>query len=381
MRIFILLAFILAGQLLPGQVKVRIFADSKPESVIFSVKEGVFVLHAFSGDSIILEKGAMAVIAGYNGKLAVKTRNAYGFIADSLVLRNSSRNGSFSLMINGNNSPGRNYSGDLLCKPDLETIVLVNIPDIEDYVAGVVIAEGGTGKNIEYFRTQAVIARTYMYKYMNKHAHDGYNLCDNTHCQAFNGICSDPEITTAAQDTHGSVILAPDSTLIISAFHSNCGGETADAADVWLTSVPYLLRVKDPYCKGTKNSTWQRSISSVEWLGMLKRIGNSEKSVPISDAGFIQTSRVADYIASTIRIPLRDIRSALNLRSAYFSVYPQGDSVLLKGRGYGHGVGLCQEGAMSMALKGFSYDQIIKFYYSGVFISDIKMAKPGKSLE
>jgi stage II sporulation protein D len=379
LRVLFSILFLLAGQVLPGQVRVRVFADRKPESVIFSVSEGSFVLDTFT-DSIVLEKGGMAVIAGYNGKLAVRTRNAPGFVIDSLVFRQSHGNSSFSLMVNDNDPQRRKYSGDLFCKPDLETIVMINIPLAEDYVAGVVMAEGGSGKNIEYFKTQGVLARTYMYKYMNKHANDGYNLCDNTHCQAFNGTCTDPEILTAAMQTTGLVIFAPDSALIISAFHSNCGGETADAADVWLTSVPYLKKVKDPYCSGTRNSTWQKSLSSDEWLGMIRK-SNPGKEISIAEAGFIQPSRVSDYRIGTMRIPMRDIRSSLNLRSAYFSVYPQNDSVLLEGRGYGHGVGLCQEGAMSMASKGFSYDQIIKFYYSGILISDIGNAKPDKGIE
>ena len=73
-------------------------------------------------------------------------------------------------------------------------------------------------------------------------------------------------------------------------------------------------------------------------------------------------------------MPLTTIRSDLNLRSTFFSVFVNGDSVILKGRGYGHGVGLCQEGAMEMASKGFSYRDIISFYYSGVIITDVKNA-------
>ncbi len=83
---------------------------------------------------------------------------------------------------------------------------------------------------------------------------------------------------------------------------------------------------------------------------------------------------MTDYKAGSFSLPLKTIRSDLNLRSTFFSVYVSGDSVILKGRGYGHGVGLCQEGAMEMAAKGFSYRKIIRFYYSGVFISDIKNA-------
>jgi stage II sporulation protein D len=73
-------------------------------------------------------------------------------------------------------------------------------------------------------------------------------------------------------------------------------------------------------------------------------------------------------------MPFRTIRSALSLRSSFFSVSVDGDSLLLKGRGYGHGVGLCQVGAMIMAVKGYTYKQIIDFYYFGVLILDIKNA-------
>ena len=140
----------------------------------------------------------------------------------------------------GNHLFSQYYSGDLQCFPDLGTLVLINISDIEKYISGVVRAEGGTGKNLEYFKTQAIIARTYMYKYFDKHTADRYNVCDNTHCQAFNGLSSDSLLNEAALETKGLVILDKDSTLIISAFHSNCGGETSSSEDVWLSGQPYL---------------------------------------------------------------------------------------------------------------------------------------------
>jgi stage II sporulation protein D len=89
---------------------------------------------------------------------------------------------------------------------------------------------------------------------------------------------------------------------------------------------------------------------------------------------FIQKSRLADYKSGSFRMPLITMRTDLNLKSTFFSVYSAGDSIILKGRGYGHGVGLCQEGAMVMATKGFTYREIINFYYTGVILSDIKNA-------
>jgi stage II sporulation protein D len=239
----------------------------------------------------------------------------------------------------------------------------------------VVEAEGGPGKNIGYFKTQAVIARTYMYKYFDKHIADRYNLCDNTHCQAYNGITTDSVIVRAALETAGLVILAPDSTLIISAFHSNCGGETSPSQNVWLTGQPYLKKVVDPYCQSSRNAVWQKKIALNEWTGYLKRMGYTGNTGDVSLFNFLQTSRSGYLNTGTFSLPLQQIRKDMDLRSTFFSVSVEGDSVILKGRGYGHGVGLCQEGAMVMASKGFDYKQIIDFYYTGVLISNIRNVK------
>ena len=213
-----------------------------------------------------------------------------------------------------------------------------------------------------------------MYKYFDRHLQDRYNLCDNTHCQAFNGLSQDSVINRAALETQGLVILAQDSTLIISAFHSNCGGETVTSKDVWLSNVPYQKKVIDPYCISSRNSKWEKRVSMNEWLGLIKKLGYDGNTDDPSAFIFYQKSRQNDYKTGSFRVSLLTIRADLNLRSTFFSVLTDGDSIILKGRGYGHGVGLCQEGAMVMAGKGFNYLQIIDFYYSGVFISDIKNA-------
>ncbi len=374
LKIIVLLFLNVIYTSVSAQVKIRVFSTLAPESVVFSVTEGKYEIDAFNGEKILVGKGEPVIIARYSGKLAVKTRDSKGFICDSIIFQGTTGNDFFSLRANGNNPVRQTYSGNLKCFPDLETIVLINLCDIEKYVAGVVSAEGGNGKNVEYFKSQAVIARTYLYKYFDKHSSDGYNVCDNTHCQAFNGLSSDTIINKAAMETHGQVILAKDSTLIISAFHSNCGGETASSEDVWLISQPYLKGKKDPYCSSSRNAEWNMVISRSDWILYLKKCGYTESPQDSSSYSFTQKSRLVNYTTGTFSIPLRKIRTDLNLRSTFFSVVPDGDSILLKGKGYGHGVGLCQEGAMEMAKKGFGYREIIDFYYSGVMIADIKNA-------
>jgi stage II sporulation protein D len=225
-----------------AQIRIRIFAEQNPEQSLFTVTNGSYYLAA-AGDSVRITKGRSVLVSFHNGKLAVKPSNHEGYLCDSVKMNPASGSCSFSMRINGNNAARRDYTGRLSCYPDLGSVLLINNADIEQYVAGVVRTEGGTDQNPEYFKTQAVIARTYMYKYSHRHLRDGYNLCDNTHCQAFNGISTDSSIIEAARATHNLVILDRDSVLIYSAFHSNCGGETLASEDVWLTDLQYLRKV------------------------------------------------------------------------------------------------------------------------------------------
>lgn len=359
-----------------AQVRIRIFADKTAESVIFTPASGNYLADTYNTEPVILLKGKPVIIAKLNGRLVLKLTDKPGIICDSVKFSGADTLSLFSVRINGKAPMRQNYSDDLICYPDLGTILMINIPDIETYIAGVVRAEGGSGKNTEYFRTQAVIARTYMYKYFDKHIADRYNLCDNTHCQAYNGISADTIINNATHDTHNLVILGPDSTLIISAFHSNCGGETVASENAWLTSQPYLRKVVDPYCLTSRNATWERKATLPEWAAVLRKAGyNSEVDDP-SVFNFTANTRSVNYTAGSFTVPVNTLRSEMKLRSTFFSVIADSTSVTIKGRGYGHGVGLCQEGAMVMASKGFNYKQIIDFYYFGVIITDIKNAKP-----
>lgn len=361
----------LSGQ----QVRIRLLAGKQLKTTVFSVYRGSYEISAYEGQPLLLTEGQSAAFTFINGRIGVKSSGAKGFLCDSVLISGKTGNDIFSLRSNGSDNLKRLYTGTLHCYPDLGFLVLVNHCDVEEYVAGVVKAEGGSGWSIEYFKTQAVLARTYMYRYYDRHLLDRYNLCDGTHCQAFNGITTDPVILRAATGTHGQVVLDRDSILIMSAFHSNCGGETASSADVWVTGQSYLKKVIDPYCITSRNAKWHKRIPKAEWESYLRNNGFRINGVGTSFFNFSQLTRTKDYMVGQFSVPFIKIRSDLNLRSAFFSVTDEGETIIFNGRGYGHGVGLCQEGAMEMASRGFSYSQIISFYYTGVLITDVRYIK------
>lgn len=375
-RLYTLIFFVFISLFLAnGQIKIRLLSSHTPATAVFAVTEGEYLLKGYREGPQIFRKNDLIVITKYNGRLAVKPGFSDGFIADSLILTAGSDKSSFSLRINGQNPVRQYYNGDFYCYPDMETLVLINKSDVESYIAGVVRAEGGINKHKEYFKTQAIIARTYLYSHLDKHLHDNYNVCDNTHCQAFNGITSDTVINAASNETRGKVILDKDSLLIISAFHSNCGGMTASSKDVWVTDQPYLRSIVDPYCINSRNAAWERKIGFDEWIEYIKNSGFTGKTNDLSLLSFYQNKRWVDYKAGSFTLPFEKIRDDFKLRSSFFSVIASRDSVTFRGKGYGHGVGLCQEGAMEMAEKGNSCQQIIEFYYFGVIIADVRYAK------
>jgi stage II sporulation protein D len=143
--------------------------------------------------------------------------------------------------------------------------------------------------------------------------------------------------------------------------------------------MPYLVPVNDPFCTAYPSAQWTKSISLDDWISYLMKNGFKLNPQTVTDFSFRQVNRKPDYIVNDFTLPFKQIRNDWNLRSPFFSISVGDDKVMLKGNGYGHGVGLCQEGAMEMGKRGHKYEDIIKFYYRHirlVSIADLQIAIP-----
>jgi stage II sporulation protein D len=264
----------------------------------------------------------------------------------------------------------RKYQGGFDVFPGEKGLTIVNVVLLSNYIAGVVESEGGGGKHIEYYKAQAVLSRTYAIKHKDKHKDEGFHLCDRVHCQAYHRMLTyTPLIRKAVEETKYKIAVdSSERKLIDGYFHANCGGQTSSSSYVWNKDIDYLQPFEDTFCIYTKQSHWEKKIKKVEW----KRYLINNFYFPIEDTAFAnqiyqfeQPYRKAFLFSPELGIPLRDVRIHFKLRSTFFNVRPEGEYVILEGRGYGHGVGLCQEGAMSMANKELDYQQILKFYFQG----------------
>ena len=270
----------------------------------------------------------------------------------------------------------RKYKDDFEISVTSKDISLVNLIGMDNYLAGVVESEGGGGKHLEYYKVQALMSRTYALKYKGKHAKEGFDLCDRVHCQAYHSMMRfTPLIDSAVLKTQNNVMLDEHGNLIDSYFHANCGGQTCEPQFVWNENIEYLKTFVDTFCMFTKQATWEKRVSQENWRNFLE----SKYNFPVHDSVFASTmfqfeqkERMAFYLHPIFGIPLRDLREEFNLKSTFFSCVPDGNDVLIRGRGFGHGVGLCQEGAMKMAKLGYSFEQIALYYFPGVRIVNLE---------
>jgi hypothetical protein len=171
--IAVLFSLFLSASVATGQVLVRLFSDSSPLSAVFTVSSGRYDIYTYGHGRLSVRKGCPVIIVRYNERLVVKTINSTGLICDSVSFKGRAGEDSFSLRVNGPTSIRKTYSGDLSCFPDMATLVFINSSEIEKYIAGVVETEGGTTNSAEYFKTQAILVRTYLYRNLNKHITDG----------------------------------------------------------------------------------------------------------------------------------------------------------------------------------------------------------------
>jgi stage II sporulation protein D len=268
----------------------------------------------------------------------------------------------------------RLYDDNLLVIASDRYLTLVNQVDLDKYLAGVIEAEAGPNSNKEFYKAQSILCRTFALKEMDRHLSEGFSLCDGSHCQAFKGKSTkNPEILEAIVETSGIILADYNFKLITAAYHANSGGQTQRASDVWLTDMDYLQSVVDPYSLHQPLAKWQDTISFADWKAYLLKNGmKSVSKIPDEIIYVEQMRRKKYFILDKDSIRMSKIREDWGFKSSFFDMFPSGDSVLVWGKGVGHGIGMSQEGAMKMARDGFSYQDILKFYFNDVRIMDYR---------
>jgi stage II sporulation protein D len=375
----ILLVFIL-GFYYPikaGIVTVKILTTTTVNTFIFSPLSGSYNVY---GDGILLADCDPSGIFQMNvegDSILLKTfeKNMGKFTNIKIFAKEPASAFKIKSLVPNGNVRAYDDNIEISLSADKKQFLLVNKVDLEDYIAGVVQSEAGKNIGFEYYKLQAILCRTYLLAHLGRHIMEGYEVCDDVHCQAYLSRSNEEIIVKSVVDTKGLVVVDNDLNLITAAFHSNCGGETCNSQDVWAMPTTYLKSVKDTFCIHKSQAHWQRIISVDDWKSYLQlkhKNSNSDNKKLAEGTSFSQaTGRAIYYTDKNIKIPLKAIRADFKLKSTYFSIRQDGNYIVFDGKGYGHGVGLCQEGAMNMCGLKYTYKDVLHYYYKDVNLVDL----------
>lgn len=265
--------------------------------------------------------------------------------------------------------------------------------DFEEYVKGVVSCEMPSSFHIEALKAQAVAARTYSAARVlsisgsnNPEAHPQAPLCDTTHCQVYKNENELREfkskswmkedwskICEAVDSTKGELLYYNGKLVQQALFHSSSGGMTENSEEVFAAAVPYLVSVESPYESEATHQNEKTDLSISEFASAVRSYYSSVSfgDITASNISILSRSkggRVAEMQVGSGILTGREVREALGLSSANFTIDISGDTITFTSNGSGHGVGMSQYGADGMAKEGYDYKKILEHYYSGTTV-------------
>ncbi|MDZ7363039.1 MAG: SpoIID/LytB domain-containing protein [candidate division KSB1 bacterium] len=281
----------------------------------------------------------------------------------------------------------RRYAGSIKVFVAGNELCAVNLTPVDDYLAGVLAAEMPQA-DLAALQAQAVVSRTYLVKYDQRHQRAGYQFCDLTHCQTYKG--SDgvtAKIKRAVVATKDEILTFAHQP-ITAYYSSTCGGFTADDAGVWTKTAdqPYLRSITDAanqldFCRNSPHYQW-RSRLPADSLHQIwrQRLGEPITSIAITKKGVDGRVRELALIGHSLHLLSgEDFRAVTcrafgwnTLKSTAFDLQIEKNAYIFEGRGLGHGLGLCQYGTMEMARQGYTYQEILRHFFPGTEIRKYK---------
>lgn len=393
----------------PPRTQPRNAPADVPAGVRDAGEATIRVLLRSSSDAIVVASSGPATFFDRNGDFAGggAAGGSWRIERDRRRLRLGSRWFDGELQVRGGTAllsvSGRPYRGDLTFIATDTGITVVNTLRIDDYLKGVVPGEIGTRSMADSaaVQAQAITARSYAYIHLAPSLSRPYDVTSGVQDQVYGGAAVETEVSSQAVESTRTLVLKYAGRVVNAPYSSTCGGTTAAASEVWRSAdEPYLTRVSDQipnsgryYCDIAPRFRWSRTLDGTQLNAALTQYLASYVSVPGRQPGVARNVAIASRTASgrvgTLLITTdrgsftlrgNDIRYVLRapgaeiLNSTYFSVLatPGTDGsvakLTLNGTGYGHGVGMCQWGAIGRARAGQDYRTILRTYYPGTTV-------------
>lgn len=260
---------------------------------------------------------------------------------------------------------GRRYRGSIELIAHQDGIEVINVLDVEAYLRGVVPAEMSASWPMAALKAQAVAARSYALSLIG--AHGDYDLCADVSCQVYAGMDAErPRSDEAVRETDG-IVVTYDGAIARTYYFADSGGVTASSSEVWGTPVPYLVARPDAVSP-TGGDRWRVTLSPGVVEDALSQLGVGVGTVTglrvlgRSPSGRVDQLAVLGTAGSATlsRTQLEAAAGQWGLKSMRFTL---AGPLTLNGEGWGHGVGMSQDGARLLAEQGYGYTQILGYYY------------------
>jgi stage II sporulation protein D len=386
----------------PGKIgrSVRILVQAQARTLLVNTRRGADLQwrgpggRAQRGSSL---SGAVRV-ERKNGKFSVAPLGGASISGgDAVALRIAPLDPSVPLELNG-----KTYRGSLEFHPEGSGFICINVLPLEEYLRGVVPLEMGRHDEtrLEALKAQAVAARTYSVKRVLARTGEAFDLYSSVQDQVYGGAAAEhPMSDRAIQETAGILLLHGDS-LAHTYYHSTCGGTTASRHEMWGGApIPYLLSAPDTdsegnaWCRASRYMAWTQEWDADVLTGIVRKNladAGVRGAPPFKTInGFEVRSRYADGRVNqleirtdrgTILVRGDKTRWALRpapgtgriLESARFDIEIRSGRVVAKGNGFGHGIGMCQMGALGRAQAGQTYAEILQAYYPGTDLAKLE---------
>ena len=262
---------------------------------------------------------------------------------------------------------------------DVSKNVVISVP-FEDYIKGVLAGEMPANFELEALKAQAVAARSYALVRISQNQSKEYDVVNTTDNQVYltdevlkekwknEYVSKINKIKKAVNDTKGEY-LSYDGKVVEALFFSTSTGKTENSEEVFSSKVPYLRSVSSKWDEKSPVYMDTSIFTLSDFYQKLNLKYNEKLDYKILET--TSTGRIKKIIINGQEFNGRDFASKLKLRSNYFSIIQNGNNITINTKGYGHGVGMSQYGALGMAKEGYKYDQILKYYYQNVEIKKI----------
>ena len=256
---------------------------------------------------------------------------------------------------------------------------IIKVP-FEEYIKGVLAGEMPASFEIEALKAQAVAARSYALVQSNKNKDKDYDVVNTTDNQVYltdedlkqkwknEYVSKINRIKKAIEQTKGEY-LSYNNEIVEALFFSTSTGQTENSEEVFSSKVPYLRSVSSVWDKASPVFEDTSTFDLNDFYKKLNLKYNDNLNTEVLET--TSTGRIKKIKINNIEFNGRDVAKKLNLKSNYFTITKNNKTITITTKGYGHGVGMSQYGALGMAKEGYTYDKILKHYYQSVEIKKI----------